>query len=68
MCAWIIFLDCDISASLSTLGSLTSTIQIFGSIVQNGKFSAGAEYDLVSALKSVDFQTFGSQTIQIFIN
>jgi hypothetical protein len=46
---------------------LTSTIHIFGSIVQNGKFSAGAEYDFVSALKSVDFQTFGSQTIQIFI-
>jgi len=32
----------DISARASTLGSLTSTIPIFGSIVQKGKFSAGA--------------------------
>jgi hypothetical protein len=36
-------------------------------MVQNGKFSAGAAYDLVNALKSVDFQTLGNQTIPIFI-
>ena len=36
-------------------------------LVQN-KFSAGAAYDLVNALNSVDFQTFGSQTIQIFMS
>jgi len=60
-------LDDDISASLSTLGSFTSTIQTFGSIVQNGKFSAGAEYDLVRALKRVDLPTFGRPTIQIFM-
>ncbi len=47
--------------------SFTSTIPTFGSIVQNGKFAAAAEYDLVSALKSVDFPTFGNQIIPIFI-
>jgi hypothetical protein len=36
-------------------------------MVQNGKFSAGAAYDLVNALNNVDFQTLGNQTIQIFI-
>ena len=63
----IFFFECDISASVSTLGSFTSTIPIFGFIVQKGKFSAGAAYDLVSALKRVDFPIFGIQTIQIFI-
>ncbi|MFZ5341804.1 MAG: hypothetical protein ACOZBL_04645 [Patescibacteria group bacterium] len=57
----------DISDSLSILGSFTSTIQMFGSIVQKGKFAASALYDLVNALKSVDLPTFGSHTIQIFI-
>ena len=33
-----------------------------GSIVQKGKFSAGA-FDFVRALKSVDLPTFGSPTI-----
>lgn len=64
---YIFFLDCDISASVSTLGSFTSTIPIFGFIVQKGKFSAGAAYDLVNALKRVDFPIFGIQTIPIFI-
>jgi hypothetical protein len=34
---------------------------VFGSIVQNGKFSAGI-LDLVSALKRVDFPTLGRPT------
>jgi hypothetical protein len=34
----------------------------FGSIVQNGKFAASA-LAFESALKSVDFPTFGSPTI-----
>ena len=34
----------------------------FGSIVQNGKFSAGIS-DLVRALNRVDFPTFGRPTI-----
>lgn len=34
----------------------------FGSIVQKGKFSAGAEL-LVITLKKVDFPTFGTPTI-----
>jgi hypothetical protein len=37
-------------------------------MVQKGKFSAGAAYDLVKALNNVDFQTFGSHTIQIFMS
>jgi hypothetical protein len=51
----------------SKRSSFTLTIPIFGSIVQNGKFSALAEYDLVSTLKRVDFHTFGNHTIQTFI-
>jgi hypothetical protein len=50
------------------LGCSDATVKrALGSMVQNGKFSAGAAYDLVNALKSVDFQTLGNQTIPIFI-
>lgn len=37
----------------------------FGAMVQNGKFSAGAEL-LVITLKNVDFPTFGTPTIPAF--
>ena len=67
VCAYTIFWELDISDKAITLGSFTSTIPTLGSIVQKGKFSAGAAYDFVKALKRVDFQTFGSQTIQIFM-
>ena len=52
----------------------TSTMPMFGSIVQNGKFSACAFFDEVKALNNVDFPTFGRPTIphlnpiQILIN
>ena len=49
--------------SLSNLSSTTSTIPIFGSIVQKGKFAASAFFEAVNALKRVDFPTFGSPTI-----
>ena len=39
-----------------------ATFPIFGSIVQNGKFSAGIS-DLVKALNKVDFPTFGRPII-----
>jgi len=55
-----------IFANFFNLESGTATIPIFGSIVQNGKFSAAAFVDLVRALKRVDFPTFGSPTIPIF--
>jgi hypothetical protein len=38
------------------------TIPVFGSMVQNGKFSASIPA-LVNALKSVDFPTLGKPTI-----
>ena len=49
--------------NLSNLSSITSTIPIFGSIVQKGKLAASAFFDAVSALNKVDFPTFGSPTI-----
>ena len=49
----------------SNLSSGTGTLLSFGSIVQNGKFSAEA-WLLVSTLKKVDFPTFGNPTIPIF--
>gem|GEM_PF-5241354 len=67
MAAYIFFCVLEISASLSILGSLTSTIPTFGSIVQNGKFAASAAYDFVNALNKVDFPIFGNHTIQTFI-
>ena len=56
-------LEDDIFVSTSNLLSGTGTTPSFGSIVQNGKFSAWALLEFVSALKSVDFPTFGKPTI-----
>ena len=50
------------AASLSRRGSATGTMPVFGSMVQNGKFSA-AMLARVSALKSVDLPTLGSPTM-----
>ena len=44
---------------LFKLLSGTETIPIFGSMVQKGKFSAWAFFDVVSALNNVDFPTLG---------
>ena len=63
MVAKVIFLGFSSSASLSTRSSGTGTTPTFGSIVQNGKFSACARPACVMALKMVDFPTFGSPTI-----
>ena len=49
--------------NLSNLLSWTGTNPIFGSIVQNGKFSAWALLELVKALNKVDLPTFGKPTI-----
>ena len=49
--------------NLSNLSSTTSTIPMFGSIVQKGKLAASAFLEAVKALKRVDFPTFGSPTI-----
>jgi hypothetical protein len=48
--------------SISKRLSGNGTIPTFGSIVQNGKFSAGMA-DLVRALKRVDLPTFGRPII-----
>ena len=48
--------------SLSRRGSGTGTIPVFGSMVQNGKFSA-AIAALVNALNRVDLPTLGKPTI-----
>jgi hypothetical protein len=50
------------SANLSKRGSGIGTMPEFGSMVQNGKFSASMPA-LVSALKSVDLPTFGRPTM-----
>ena len=57
------FLEDEILVSSSSLLSGTGTIPIFGSIVQNGKFSACALLELVNALNSVDLPTLGRPTI-----
>ena len=56
-------LELDNFVNLSNLSSMTSTIPIFGSIVQKGKLAASAFFDAVSALNKVDFPTLGSPTI-----
>ena len=48
--------------SFSYLSSGRFTMPTWGSIVQKGKFSAGA-FDFVSALNRVDLPTLGSPTI-----
>ena len=60
---YIFFLELDNFDNLSNLPSTTSTIPIFGSIVQNGKFAASAFFEAVSALNNVDLPTFGNPTI-----
>ncbi len=62
--AGIVFLDALIALSLSKRASGTATTPTDGSIVQNGKFSAGTAFS-VRALKSVDLPTFGRPTIPI---
>jgi len=46
----IFFFELDSFASRSSLSSGTSTIPIFGSIVQKGKFPASAFFEAVKAL------------------
>jgi len=57
------FTELDIETSLSNLLSGTGTTPIFGSMVQNGKFSAWALLEFVKALNKVDLPTFGNPTI-----
>jgi hypothetical protein len=52
-------------ANLVNLASGTGTNPTFGSIVQNGKLADSAPA-LLSALKSVDFPTFGKPTMPHF--
>src|SRR5438132_11354682 len=59
----VTFFDLEISASFFSRGSGTVTSPTFGSIVQNGLFSAGALCVRVTALNNVDFPTFGRPTI-----
>jgi len=61
--ALIVFIDFDIADILFNLSSGTATIPILGSIVQKGKFSAWAFYDVVNALNNVDLPTLGNPTI-----
>src|SRR5882724_8781920 len=63
MAVGVIFFDWEICVILASRGSGTVTTPTFGSIVQKGYFSAGALWVRVTALKSVDFPTFGSPTI-----
>ena len=63
--AGITCFDLAISASFASRASGTDTSPTFGSIVQNGKFAACAAAVRVSALKSVDFPTFGSPTMPV---
>ena len=60
--AGIIFFVFTISFNSFNLLSGRGTFPTLGSIVQNGKFSAGIE-DFVRALKRVDFPTLGRPTI-----
>ena len=60
LCLWL-----KIVAILSNLISVTVTAPILGSIVQNGKFSAGIS-DAVNALNIVDLPILGKPTIPTF--
>ncbi len=62
MVAGITFSGLTMAASLSSRGSGTGTTPVFGSMVQNGKFSASMPA-LVKALKRVDLPTLGRPTI-----
>ena len=61
--AFIVFIDFDIVDILLNLSSGTETIPRLESIVQNGKFSAWAFFDVVNALNSVYLPTLGNPTI-----
>jgi hypothetical protein len=61
--ALIVLADSDIADILFNLTSGTVTIPTFGSIVQKGKFSACAFFDVVNALNKVDLPTLGNPTI-----
>src|SRR3989344_1404435 len=62
--AGIVFFERLNALSRWSRSSGTGTIPTDGSIVQKGEFSAGTLF-LVSALKSVDFPTFGRPTMPI---
>ena len=61
--ALIVLIDFDIADILFNLSSGTATIPTFGSMVQKGKFSACAFFDVVKALNKVDLPTLGNPTI-----
>jgi hypothetical protein len=61
--AFIVLLDFERTESSLSLSSGTSTIPMFGSIVQKGKLAACAFFDEVKALNSVDLPTLGSPTM-----
>ena len=61
--ALIVFIEFDIFDILFNLSSGTATIPTFGSIVQKGKFSACACFEVVRALNKVDLPTLGKPTI-----
>jgi hypothetical protein len=62
--AGIVFSDSDKELKWFSRSSGTATTPTDGSIVQNGKFSAGTDF-AVKALKSVDLPTFGRPTMPI---
>jgi hypothetical protein len=61
--ALIVLADFEIADILFNLSSGTETIPIFGSMVQKGKFSACAFFDVVNALNNVDLPTLGIPTM-----
>ena len=61
--AGIIFSEFTILFNSSSLLSGRGTMPTFGSIVQNGKFSACALLEFFKALNKVDLPTFGNPTI-----
>ena len=61
--ALIVFADFEIVDIMFNLSSGTATNPTFGSIVQKGKFSACAFFDVVNALNKVDLPTLGNPTI-----
>jgi len=63
MFAFIFFFDFDKEDKASNLLSGTSTIPMFGSIVQKGKLAACAFFEDVKALNKVDLPTLGNPTI-----
>ena len=56
-------IDLERRESFLNLSSGTATIPTLGSMVQKGKFSACAFFEVVNALNKVDLPTFGNPTI-----